>query len=55
MYFVDERLTPPPLIHIGRFYNNFIKFKYYSNWLTPPPPALINILKFNNIFLKYFL
>ena len=26
-----------PLIHVGRFYNNIIKFKYYPHRLTPPP------------------
>ena len=30
-------LTPPPPIHVGGFYNNIIKFKYYPHRLTPPP------------------
>ena len=43
-------LPPPPLIHVGGFYNNIIKFKYYPHRLTPPPLALIHISNFYNIF-----
>ena len=54
-HFVDKRLPPHPLIHVGGFYKNIIKFKYYPHRLTPPPPpALIHISNFYNIFFKLF-
>ena len=53
-HFLDERLTPPPLIHVGGFYKNIMKFKYYPHRLTLPPPTLIHILNFYNIFFKLF-
>ena len=49
VFFVDKR--PPPLNHIGGFYDKIIKFDYYHHQLPPLPPTFIHI----SIVLKHFL
>ena len=54
---VDSLLSPgpTPLIHLGGFYDNLIKFKYYPHRLTSPPlPPLSTFQFFLNICLIIF-
>ena len=47
-------VLPPPLIHVGGFYNNIIKLKYYPHRLTPPLPPLSTFWTFIIFLKKYY-